>query len=130
VTLLKRFLCVLVLASGVAVAAEGDAQKLVGMWRQVDSGQDNLVSFTKDGQISLYLRKDESDGEHTINGKWTLADDGTLTIVFSVKGQTMQPQKAKLSFEGDEMVMVDAVDGTIMHHRRHSGPLPDWAQWK
>ena len=129
-TLLKRFLCALVLVSGVAVAAEGDAQKLVGMWREINIPQDNLVSFTKDGQVSLYLRKGELAGEHTINGKWTLAADGTLTLFFAANGETMPPQKAKLSFEGDEMVMVDAVDGTVMHHRRHSGALPDWAQWK
>ena len=115
-----------VAAMPLVLRAEDNATKLLGMWREFSPG-DNLVEF-KPGTVSMLLRKGEIQDLHTMDGTWTLSPDGTtLTLTFKVGGQD-RTLSATLAFTGDEMVLTD--DTRIpTRHRRHTGPLPDWAKW-
>jgi len=119
------FIVFICLAAAHMRAAADDAGKLVGTWHEY-SPSDNLVNFTADGRVTMYLRKGEIGDLHTLEGKWTLAS-GMLTVKFTAQGQTVE-QSTKLSFEGDEMVLTDD-KGEQTKHRRHTGALPAWTQW-
>ena len=126
---LSTFVCaviVCVMANLAAIAAAGDSDRLVGTWRQ-HVGNENIVKFGADKSVTLYLRKGEVGNLHTMDGTWELADDGTITMTFTVNGQSFS-RAAKLSFEGDEMVLTDD-RGDRTRHVRFSGPLPAWAVW-
>src|SRR3974390_1800600 len=84
---------------------DGDAAKLVGTWHEYKPG-DNLVRFTADGQGQMYLRKGEIGDLRSVEGTWALAKDGMLTVTFSANGRSFS-QAAKLSFDGDEMILTD-----------------------
>ncbi len=107
-------------------AAADDTGKLVGLWHEY-TPSDNLVNFTADGRVTMYLRKGEVGDLHTLDGKWTLASGGMLTVKFVAMGRTVE-QSTKLSFAGDEMVLTDD-KGEQTKHRRYSGALPAWTQW-
>ena len=67
-------------------AVADDAEKLVGIWHEY-SPSDNLVSFSADGRVVMYLRKGEIGDLHQLDGKWTLTS-GNLTVTFRAVGQT------------------------------------------
>jgi uncharacterized protein (TIGR03066 family) len=121
--LLIALLC-LVAAHTSAIA--DDAQKLVGLWHEY-SPSDNLVNFTADGRVVMYLRKGEIGDLRTLEGNWTLPGNGMLTVKFTAQGQSVE-QSNKLSFEDDEMILTDD-KGERTRHRRYSGALPAWTQW-
>ena len=120
---LIAFVC-LVAAQTRAVA--DDAGKLVGMWHEY-TPSDNLVSFSADGRVVMYLRKGEIGDLRQLDGKWTLASTGDLTVTFEALGRSVT-QTTKLTFEGDEMILTDD-KGQETKHRRQSGPMPEWTQW-
>jgi uncharacterized protein (TIGR03066 family) len=107
-------------------AVADDAAKLVGMWHEY-SPSDNLVNFTADGHVTMYLRKGEIGDLRTLKGNWTLASTGMLTVKFTAMGRSVE-QSNKLSFARDEMILTDE-KGEQTKHRRHSGALPAWTQW-
>jgi uncharacterized protein (TIGR03066 family) len=109
-----------------ARAVADDAGKLVGVWHEY-SPSDNLVSFSADGHVVMYLRKGEIGDLHQLDGKWTLASNGDLTVTFEALGRTVT-QTTKLRFDGDEMILTDE-KGEDTKHRRNTGPLPAWTQW-
>jgi len=106
-------------------AVADDAEKLVGVWHEY-SPSDNLVSFSADGRVVMYLRKGEIGDLHQLDGKWTLTS-GDLTVTFEALGRTVT-QTTKLSFEGDEMILTDD-KGQETKHRRQTGELPGWTKW-
>jgi uncharacterized protein (TIGR03066 family) len=106
-------------------AAADDSAKLVGTWHEY-SPSDNLVSFSADGHVVMYLRKGEIGNLHQLDGKWTLAS-GDLTVTFEALGRTVT-QTTKLRFEGEEMILTDD-KGQDTKHRRQDGSLPAWTQW-
>jgi hypothetical protein len=113
----------LFLATGPAALAEDNLRaKLVGMWDEVLPGE-NLVSFTQEGACKLYLKKGEIGELRSMDGTWTVTDDGKLEITFTVNGQTLT-QSAMVKFEGEEMVLTTE-KGVETRHRRHVGPIPD-----
>ena len=120
---LIAFVC-LIAAHTRAVA--DDAGKLVGTWHEY-SPSDNLVSFSADGGVVMYLRKGEIGDLRQLAGKWTLAGNGDLTVTFAALGRTVT-QTTKLSFNGEEMILTDD-KGQETKHRRQSGPMPTWTQW-
>jgi uncharacterized protein (TIGR03066 family) len=115
---------VLVAAHVRAVADDGG--KLVGVWHEY-SPSDNLVSFTADGRVTMYLRKGEIADLHTLDGAWTVSN-GMLMVKFTAMGRSIE-QTNKLTFAGDEMILTDD-KGEETKHRRHTGALPEWTQWK
>lgn len=123
-TLKNLFVVVsLFLATGPAALAEENLRaKVAGMWDEVPPGE-NLVSFTQEGACKLYLKKGEIGELRSMDGTWTVGDDGKLEITFTVNGQTLT-QNAKVKFEGEEMVLTDE-KGLETRHRRHIGPIPD-----
>ena len=52
------------------------------------------------------MKKGEIGNLRSLNGNWMLSNDGKLQIIFTVEGQT-HTQSAKLSFDGEEMVLTD-----------------------
>jgi uncharacterized protein (TIGR03066 family) len=120
---LIAFLC---LVAAHTRAAADDSGKLVGLWAEY-TPSDNLVNFTADGRVTMYLRKGEIGDLHTLDGKWTLAGNGSLTVKFVANGQSIE-QTTQLSFPGDEMVLTDE-KGELTKHRRYTGALPAWTQW-
>jgi hypothetical protein len=116
----------MIAATGATRAESPDAERLVGLWFQ-DIGSENLVRFGADRTVSLYLRKGELADLRSLDGKWVLDDDNAITMTFSVMGKSFS-QKGKISFEGDAMVLTDP-KGERTHHRRHTGPLPEWTKW-
>jgi hypothetical protein len=109
-------------AGQAAIAEENLRAKVVGMWDEVPPGE-NLVSFTQEGACKLYLKKGEIGELRSMDGTWTITDDGKLEITFTVNGQSLT-QNAKVKFEGEEMVLTDE-KGVDTRHRRHIGPIPD-----
>jgi len=107
-------------------AAADEAGKLVGLWHEY-SPSDNLVNFTADGHVVMYLRKGEIGDLRTLEGNWVLPGNGMLTVKFTAQGQSVE-QSNKLSFEGDEMILTDD-KGEQTRHRRYTGALPAWTQW-
>jgi hypothetical protein len=110
-----------------AVAADpalGD--RLVGVWREY-SPSSNIVRFEKDGTTTLYLKKGEIGDLRTLDGKWTVSDTGTLSIVYTVGERSMTLQ-ARLSYDGEEMILTEA-SGEQTKHRRHTGPIPEIYVW-
>jgi len=120
---LFAFVC-LVAAHTRAVA--DDADRLVGIWHEY-SPSDNLVSFSADGRVVMYLRKGEIGDLRQLDGKWNLAKDGNLTVTFEALGRSVT-QITKLAFEGEELILTDD-KGQETKHRRQSGPMPEWTQW-
>jgi uncharacterized protein (TIGR03066 family) len=120
---LIAFVC---LAAAHTRAVADDAAKLVGLWHEY-SPSDNLVNFLADGRVVMYLRKGEVGDLHTLEGKWSVAGNGDLTVTFAAMGKSVT-QTTKLSFDGDEMVLTDE-KGELTKHRRYTGPLPAWTQW-
>ena len=107
-----------------ADASLGD--RLVGVWREY-SPSSNIVRFEKDGSTKLYLKKGEIGDLRTLDGKWIVSDDGMLSITYTVGEKSMTLQ-ARLSFEGEEMVLTEA-SGERTRHRRHTGPIPEIYIW-
>jgi uncharacterized protein (TIGR03066 family) len=107
-------------------ALADDSAKLVGTWHEY-SPSDNLVSFSADGRVVMYLRKGEIGDLRQLDGKWTLAGNGDLTVTFEALGRTVT-QTTKLSFDGDELILIDE-KGERTKHRRQTGPMPEWTQW-
>ncbi len=105
-----------------ALAEENLRAKVLGMWDEVPPGE-NLVSFTQEGACKIYLKKGEIGELRSMDGTWTVTDDGKLEITFTVNGQTLT-QNAKVKLEGEEMVLTDE-KGVETRHRRHIGPIPD-----
>ena len=122
--LLIAFFCIV--AAPAFADNDGDAGRLVGTWHEYKPG-DNLVNFTADKHVVMYLKKGEIGDLRSIGGTWSLAADGMLTVTFSANGRSFS-QAAKLSFSGDEMILTDD-KGEQTHHNRHTGPLPAWTQW-
>ncbi len=120
---LIAFLC---LMAAPTRAAADDAAKLVGLWHEY-SPSDNLVKFDADGHVMMYLRKGEIADLRTLEGNWTLASDGMLTVTFTALGRTIA-QTNKLSFADDEMIITDD-KGQETKHRRYTGDLPAWTKW-
>ena len=116
-------------AASAAVAQDrGLAARLVGTWREY-SPTDNLVSFSKAGEWRLYLRKGEIQNLKSLDGRWSVSDPaGTLAIVLMLGGKEKPMPPAKLSFEGEEMILTDEA-GKQTRHRRHRGPLPAEFSW-
>jgi uncharacterized protein (TIGR03066 family) len=108
-----------------ARAVADDAGKLVGTWHEY-TPSDNLVSFSADGRVVMYLRKGEIGDLRQLAGKWTLAGNGDLTVTFEALGRSVT-QTTKLSFAGEEMILTDD-KGQETKHRRQTGPLPEWTQ--
>lgn len=107
-----------------ADAALGD--RLVGVWREYTPSS-NVVRFEKDGNTTLYLKKGEIGNLRTLDGKWTVDDGGMLSIVYTVGERSMTLQ-ARLSYEGEEMILTEA-SGAQTRHRRHVGPIPEIYNW-
>jgi hypothetical protein len=107
-----------------ADAALGD--RLVGVWREY-SPSSNIVRFDKDGTATLYLKKGEIGNLRTLDGKWSVDESGMLSVVYTVQGRSMTLQ-ARLSYEGEEMVLTEA-GGERTKHRRHTGPIPEIYVW-
>jgi uncharacterized protein (TIGR03066 family) len=120
---LIAFLCVVAIRAHASDSE--DAGRLVGIWHEYDPG-DNLISFTADGHVMMYLRKGEISDLHTLDGQWSVKD-GELVVTFSALGKSVS-QSSRLSFEGDEMILTDE-KGEKTRHRRHAGRLPEWTQW-
>lgn len=107
--------------------AQAQAQALAGWWEEY-SPSSNIVYFGADGTVKLHLKKGEIGNLRTLDGTWTVADDGkSVRMIFTVNGQTLD-RRAALAFPGKEMVLTDP-DGTLTRHRRHSGKLPDKYVW-
>lgn len=121
--MLFAFVCLLAVH---ARALADDGGKLVGVWHEY-SPSDNLVSFSADGRVIMYLRKGEIGDLHELDGKWMLASNGDLTVTFEALGRTVT-QTTKLSFTGEEMILTDD-KGQETKHRRQSGPMPEWTKW-
>ncbi|MEY2564342.1 MAG: hypothetical protein QOH88_2535 [Verrucomicrobiota bacterium] len=122
-TLKNLFVVVsLFLAAPGASAEDNLRAKVVGMWDEESPGE-NLVSFTQEGACKLYLKKGEIGELRSMDGTWTVGDDGKLEITFTVNGETLT-QRAMVKFEGEEMVLTDE-KGVETRHRRHVGPIPD-----
>jgi len=113
---------VLVATQQPTFAQEQLQTRLVGMWDEIHPS-DNLVYFAKDGSWKLYLEKEEIGKLRTLIGKWTLSNDSKLTITFTIEGQAYS-QSAKLSFDGQDMVLTDE-NRNETRHRRHKGPIPE-----
>lgn len=110
-----------------AVAADSAlGDRLVGVWREY-SPSSNIVRFDKDGTTTLYLKKGEIGDLRTLNGKWNVDGSGMLSIVYTVGERSMMLQ-ARLSYEGEEMVLTEA-SGERTKHRRHTGPIPEIYVW-
>jgi hypothetical protein len=107
-----------------ADATLGD--RIVGVWREY-SPSSNVVRFEKDGATRLYLKKGEIGNLRTLDGKWTVSDAGMLSIIYTV-GEKSMTLEAKLSYEGEEMILTEA-NGTQTRHRKHVGPIPDIYLW-
>jgi len=120
------FIALFCLVAAQTRAAADDAAKLVGTWHEY-SPSDNLVKFTADGHITMYLRKGEIGTLHTLEGQWQLTGNGMLNVKFTAMGRTVE-QTNKLSFAGDEMILTDE-KGEQTKHRRQNGALPAWTQW-
>ena len=112
--------------AGRSGAAQSLSARLVGYWLEYGRSE-NLVNFTADGRISMYLRKGEIGDLHTLDGKWTLSPDGRITMVFALRGREIS-QSGTISFVGGDMILVDE-RGVKTSHHRHTGPLPAWTQW-
>jgi hypothetical protein len=120
----------LALAFGFAFAApalaQGDLQKrVVGTWHEY-TPTDNLITFARDGSWKLYLKKGEVGELRTLGGKWWV-EEGMLIVVI-IKDNQHQRTSARLSFEGEELVLTDAA-GVETRHRRHQGPIPKPYRW-
>lgn len=110
-----------------ALAADGAlGERLVGVWREY-SPSSNVVKFDQDGTTTLYLKKGEIGDLRTLVGKWSVDDDGMLSIVYTV-GEKSMTMQARLSYEGEEMVLTEA-SGERTQHRRHTGPIPEIYVW-
>ena len=120
------FIALFCLVAAQMRASADDAGKLVGVWHEYNPS-DNLVKFTADGHVTMYLRKGEIANLHTLEGEWKLANSGMLTVRFTAMGRSVE-QTNKLSFTGDEMILTDD-KGAQTKHRRHNGALPAWTQW-
>jgi uncharacterized protein (TIGR03066 family) len=128
---MRRFACLWLIAFACLIAAHtravaDDAGKLVGIWHEY-SPSDNLVSFSADGRVVMYLRKGEIGDLRELDGKWTLAGNGDLIVTFEALGRSVT-QTTKLSFAGEEMILTDD-KGQDTKHRRQSGPMPEWTKW-
>ena len=113
-------------AQGAALAQDSPRARLVGLWDEFQPGS-NLVEFAGDGTWKLYLKKGEIGDLRTLNGEWTVNDEGVLTTVLVMQGQR-KAMTSKLSFAEEEMILTDPRGG-ITRHRRNSGPIPAWFQW-
>jgi uncharacterized protein (TIGR03066 family) len=124
--LFKRLFCIILLAASMgsaALAAAGDAERLVGFWREIGRSE-ALIEFTANGKVTAYFPKART--AKRLDGVWKLDPDGNITMTFTL-GRRSMTQKGTLSFEGEAMVLTDQ-SGDKTRHRRHSGPLPDWAK--
>jgi uncharacterized protein (TIGR03066 family) len=122
--LFVAFLCLL--AAPVVAQNDGDAARLVGTWHEYRPS-DNVITFTADGHVVLYLRKGEVGDRRTLEGTWSLARDGMLTVTLSASRGPVT-MRTNLRFAGGEMILTDE-QGHQMYHERHNGPLPDWTHW-
>jgi uncharacterized protein (TIGR03066 family) len=120
------FIAFVCLVAAQMPASADDAGKLVGTWHEY-SPSDNLVRFTADGHVTMYLRKGEIGNLHTLEGNWKLVDNAMLNVKFTAMGRSVE-QSNKLSFAGDEMILTDE-KGARTKHRRHNGALPARTQW-
>ena len=118
--------CFAITTQAVSIAQSAIRAQLVGIWDEVHP-KDNLVYFAKDGSWKLYLEEGEIGTLRSLNGTWSLSDDGKLTIAFTVNDQK-QSMVAKVTFDGEEMVLTEQ-DGSETRHRRHKGPIPERFQW-
>jgi hypothetical protein len=110
-----------------AIAADASlGERLVGVWREY-SPSSNVVQFDKEGNTRLYLKKGEIGNLHTLDGKWTVSDTGMLSITYTV-GEKSMTLEARLSYEGEEMILTEA-SGEQTRHRRHTGPIPEIYVW-
>jgi hypothetical protein len=104
---------------------DGDGSQLIGTW--YDAAGDHVVRFTAEGRVVMFLKRGQFGGLHSLEGTWTLAGDGMLTVTFSANGRTFS-QAARLSYSGDEMILTDE-KGEETRHTRITGALPAWTQW-
>jgi hypothetical protein len=99
---------------------------LVGQWEEFSPSR-NFVDFFEDGRVVLYLKRGEIGDLKELEGTWTLDDANNFSVEFGVNGQRIV-QSAKLSFENDEMLLIDD-KGATSRHRKRNGPLPEDYRW-
>ena len=110
-----------------AVGADSSlGDRLVGVWREY-SPSSNIVRFEKDGSTKLYLKKGEIGDLRTLDGKWSVSESGMLSVIYTVGAKSMTLE-ARLSYQGDEMILTEA-SGEQTKHRRHTGPIPEIYVW-
>ena len=115
--------------AAVALGAESAAtlsSRLTGMWMEY-SPSSNLVRFERDGGTRLYLKKGEIGNLRALEGTWSVSESGILTVTYTVATKSITLE-ARLTFEGEEMVLTES-DGAQTRHRRHTGPVPEIYLW-
>lgn len=71
-------------------------RRLVGIW-QDDHDPDNIIQFYPDHAMRIYLPRSEGGGAHWIDGTWTLAPGGKLTMRMTVPGAGSTPKVKELT---------------------------------
>ena len=125
--LLVLFMIGLIAVRPSAVHAESLKEKIVGTWLETGKS-DNLVSLKADGSYRIFLKKGEIDDRHFLEGTWSLTPDMIITLRIKVPSGKTQDFHAKVSFEGEEMILTDE-DKVVTRHRRLKGAVPDRFVW-
>ena len=100
-------------------------KELVVLWMEY-SPSINLISFTGDGKVKLFLKKGEVGDLRAMHGTWTVKG-GVMTATFTVNNVPIS-NAGKVSFENGEMLLTDN-SGVVTRHRRHRGAIPGHYVW-
>lgn len=123
---LPIFLIAFFIAAAPVAADDNQLSKeLVGLWMEYKPSV-NLISFTGDGKVKLFLKKGEVGDLRAMHGTWTVKN-GVMSATFTVNDVPIS-NAGKVSFDNGEMLLTDG-NGVVTRHRRHSGAIPEHYIW-
>lgn len=96
-------------------------RRLVGIW-QDDKDPENIVQFNADRTLRIYLSPSEGQAQnaHWIDGTWTLAEGGKLTMQMNVPGvgvSTIKTRQLTLVFTRKGFIVKDGGKVIGRQHR-------------
>lgn len=110
--------CCLAPPAANAAAAHDADRRLVGIW-QDDHDADNIIQFYPDHAVRIYLPKSEGQARnaHWIDGTWTLAGGGKLTMMLRMpeNGGMSKVKKLRLTFTRKGFVVKEG--GKVVGHQ-------------